>query len=199
MRRLLLILPCLLFGGCVQTPAEPAAQQDTPASPAPVTEPVRAANGYLFWSEPTGTWYLKQPQALDPLDFNTMKTCLAEATGQPCTASGMTEGMELTVNGYREIRYDGTLHVEDARIIGTTRTFSESGQLERRADGSMLFSYQDRGEDKTIRVSYDAKTTCSDDGMPRPCGSWMNGRGGSVTGELRQGEAFVRATWIDLP
>jgi hypothetical protein len=197
MRSLLPLISCLLLAACAAMEhAEPIAE--TPSSPESTTEPA-TATGFISWSDVTNRWHLYHPNASDTLDFGAMTSCVAEATGQPCTASGLVGGMQLAVTGRRELAENGALRVETARIVGTSLTFVKSGTVTRRADGTVRFEYEDKGVRKTIPVVLNAETVCSDDGEHKPCGAWMNGRGGSVHGEVRRGETLVRATWIDLP
>jgi hypothetical protein len=193
----------LLVAGCTPEPAPIVEEQAT--SSVGLLVVALQEKGFIYQDDTLGdAWFLKAEHdgPIIDLSFQTMKECVREATGKPCTAQDLIEGMEMRLSGSGTIDTNlgrTYMNVVSARIIGTSLTFSEVGEVSRASNGKWNITYTQKGTTKTMPISLSATTVCSDGGEKKPCTSWMNKRGGAVYGEIRTGENIIRATWIDLP
>ncbi len=202
-KRVLLSTAVVALAACSQVDTSQPTTEQSSSSNVTIGQAVPMhQSGYLLRLETQSGWSLKQNTngPIIDLSVDTLKTCVKEVTGTPCTSTGLLVGMQVDILGSGHPAQDyPTMDVTDIRIIGTSLTFNEVGDLSGKPDGIWRLTYGKEGEKKNIRILLSKETICQDDGLTTPCGRWMEGRGGSVTGEIRQGEQAVRATWIDLP
>lgn len=96
-----------------------------------------------------------------------------------------------------------SMDVTDIRIIGTSRTIHRLGEFTRNSDGTWNATEQDGPTKKITRVLVGKDTVCTvhdyEDVDASCAPTRLQGRWGSVVGELREGENVLRATWIDMP
>ena len=203
-KRSLLIVAILTTAACSPLDTSRPVTEDEGNSSATAEQAVPMhQSGYLLHMETRSGWSIKQNNdgPIIDLSLSHLHTCVKEKAGTPCTAADLLEGMQLDILGfgYPDGNYP-TMDVTSVRVIGTSLTFHKVGDLSSKPDGVLRMVFTQNGRQEKMRVSINKKTICAFDGETKPCTiSNLEGGHGSLSGEIREKENAIRATWINLP